>query len=129
MKFFGIVGYGISGESVDGVWSDVITERKYYGDIVKDTRRIVVGSDVNPDITTGNSVEIVADPYALEHFDAIKYVELGEGRFWAVTEIEQRRPRLLLRLGGVYNGSRPASIPNEGSTPGTTEPPRRDSGR
>jgi hypothetical protein len=129
MKFFGIVGYGIPGESVNGVWSDNVTERQYYGDIVKDTRRIVVGSDVNPDITTSNSVEILADPYALEHFDAIKYVELGEGRFWSVSEIEQRRPRLLLRLGGVYNGPRPATIPDEGSETGTPDPSRRDSGR
>jgi hypothetical protein len=129
MKYHGIVGYGTPGESTEGVWTDAIVERSYYGDVVKDTRRIVTGPDVNPDITTGNSIEIVADAYAMDHFDAIKYVEWGAGRFWAVTEIEQKRPRLILRLGGVYNGPRPAAVPDEGTTTGTTEPPRRDSGR
>jgi hypothetical protein len=128
MKYFGIVGYGLSGEAVEGVWTDAITERPYYGDVVKDTRRLVIGQDVNPDISTGNSIEIVADPYALEHFYAIKYAELS-GALWQVTETELRRPRLILRLGGVYNGPRPATVPDEGSTSGIAEPPRRDSGR
>lgn len=129
MKYFGKVGYGKSSEGVEGVWADVITERNYYGDIVKDTRRLVQGTDVNPDITTGNSIEIVADAYAMEHFDAIKYAELGAGRFWAVTEIEQKRPRLILRLGGVYNGPRPADDAASESPTGAPESPRRDSGR
>lgn len=129
MKFFGVVGYGTSGETVEGVWADTIVERPYYGDVVKDTRRLVQGPEVNPGITTGNSIEIVADPYAMDHFDAIKYVEWGEGRFWEVTEIEQKRPRLILRLGGVYNGPRPATDAPDGSTTGTTESSRRDSGR
>lgn len=129
MKFFGKVGYGKSGESVNGVWADTITERSYYGDVVKDTRRIVVGSDVNNDISTGNSIEIVADPYASEHFHAIKYVEWA-GALWTVTEVEQKRPRLILRLGGVYNGPRPTTgTSTSESTAGTPEPPRRDSGR
>lgn len=128
MKYFGIVGYGKSGESVEGVWTDAIVERSYYGDVIKDTRRVVVGQDVNPDISTGNSIEIVADPYAFDHFHAIKYAELA-GALWTVTDVEMKRPRLILRLGGVYNGSRPATIPDEGSTSGVAEPPRRDSGR
>lgn len=128
MKYFGKVGYGKSGESVDGVWSDIISERSYYGDVVKDTRRIVAGSDVNSDISTGNSIEIVADPYAFDNFHAIKYAELA-GALWTVTDVEQKRPRLLLRLGGVYNGPRPTAVSDEGTTPGTTESPRIDSGR
>lgn len=131
MKFFGRVGYGKPGESQNGVWSAVITEREYYGDVVKDSRRIVANQqEVNANITLGNSVEIVADPYALEHFDAIKYVEWA-GALWSVTEIEQKRPRLVLRLGGVYNGPRPTTDASAGSgTDGaTTAPPGRDSGR
>jgi hypothetical protein len=89
---------------------------------------LVQGTDVNPDITTGNSIEIVADAYAFDNFHAIKYAELA-GALWTVTDVEQKRPRLILRLGGVYNGSRPAAVPDEGSTTGVTSPPRRDSGR
>jgi hypothetical protein len=130
MKYYGIVGYGKSGEAQNGVWADIVTERYYYGDIVKDTRRMAQTQEVNTQMTTGNSIEILADPYALEHFDAIKYVEMA-GALWFVTEVEQKRPRLILRLGGVYNGPRPAAASGseQGSTPGVTVPPRRDSGR
>jgi hypothetical protein len=129
MRFFGIVGYGKTGEAAEGVWVDNITERSYYGDVVKDTRRIATtGTDVNSDVTTGNSIEIIADPYALEHFHAIKYVEWS-GALWSVTETEAKRPRIILRLGGVYDGSRPAAGSDEGSPTGAPVPPRRDSGR
>jgi hypothetical protein len=128
MKFYGKVGYGNPSESTEGVWADIITERYYYGDVVKDTRRIVAGSDVNPDISTGNSIEIVADPYAIEHFHAITYVEWAGAR-WTVTETELKRPRLILRLGGVYNGPGPATNSDEGTTSGTPGTSGRDSGR
>ncbi len=130
MRYFGKVGYGKSGESQDqeGVWVDTITERPYYGDVVKDNRRVVISQDVNPEITTGNSIEIVADPYAFDNFHAIKYAELA-GALWTVTDVETKRPRLLLRLGGVYNGPRPAAESDSGATTGTTESPRIDSGR
>lgn len=130
MRFYGIVGFGQSGETQSGVWTTITAERPYYGDVVKDTRRIVAGQEVNPSVSTGNSIEIVADPFANEHFHAIKYVE-WEGALWSVTEIEQKRPRLILRLGGVYNGQRPTpDAPAEsGSTGDAPSPPRRDSGR
>ena len=55
------------------------------------------------DITVRNSISIVADPYANEHFFAIRYVAWA-GSLWRVTDVEVQRPRLLLRLGGIYNG-------------------------
>lgn len=130
MKFYGIVGFGASGETQSGVWTSITAERPYFGDVVKDTRRIVASQEVNPSMSTGNSIEIIADPFANEHFHAIKYVE-WEGALWSVTEIEQKRPRLILRLGDVYNGPRPTSdAPAESGSEGApTIPARRDSGR
>lgn len=131
MRFYGIVGFGHSGETQNGVWTTITAERPYYGDVVKDTRRIVAGGqEVNTSMSTGNSIEIVADPFANEHFYAIKYVEWA-GVLWSVSEIEQKRPRLILRLGDVYDGPRPTSdAPAEpGSEGAPTSPARRDSGR
>lgn len=102
-KFFGEVGYGTTVEVRNGVWKDVITEVKYYGDVIRNTRRLENGSEVNNDLTVGNSISIVADPYANEHFFAIKYVKWA-GTLWTVSEVEVQSPRLILRLGGVYNG-------------------------
>ena len=45
----------------------------------------------------------MADPYAYDHFFAIKYVK-WMGAYWKVTNVEVQRPRLKLTVGGVYNG-------------------------
>lgn len=106
-KFYGEVGYGVAVEGAPGVFADDITERQYYGDIVRNTRRLVDGVDVNQDISVNNSISIVADAYAIEHFFAIRYVR-WVGALWVVTEVDaSQRPRLILRLGGVYNGPTP----------------------
>lgn len=102
-RFHGKVGYGESVETVPGVWEDVITEISYFGDVVRNTRKLQDGQSVNNDISVNNSISIVADAYANEHFFAIRYVEWA-GALWTVTDVEVQSPRLLLRLGGVYNG-------------------------
>lgn len=106
-RFFGKVGYGISTMTAPGVWKDVITEREYFGDVVRNSRGIQAPEKVNYDVTVGNSISIVADDHANEHFFAIRYVEWA-GALWTVTDVEVQSPRLLLRLGGVYNGPRPS---------------------
>lgn len=104
-KFFGKVGYGESVESPvgSGVWVDEIVEYEYYGDVVRNTRRLQAGEFLNDDISVGNSISIVADAYANEHFFAIRYIQWA-GVLWTVESVEVQSPRLLLRLGGVYNG-------------------------
>lgn len=102
-KFYGEVGYGTTVEKSPGVWDDVIVEHKYRGDVVRNTRRLETGDSVNDDISVGNSISIVADAYAREHIFAMRYVK-WQGALWIIQEVEVVRPRLLLRLGGVYNG-------------------------
>lgn len=103
-KFSGKVGYGpTTVETAPGVWNEVIVERVYVGDILRNTRKLQSGESVNDDLSVNNSISIVADAYANEHFFAIRYVQWA-GTLWKVTEVEVQAPRLLLRLGGVYNG-------------------------
>jgi hypothetical protein len=109
-KFYGSVGFGESVETRPGIWEDVITEKKYFGDILRNTRRSQDGENLNNDLSVGNSISIVADAYANEHFFAIRYVEWA-GALWTVPNVDVESPRLLLRLGGVYNGPRPAPAP------------------
>jgi hypothetical protein len=102
-KFFDVVGYGESVEISQGVWDDVITEVKYFGDVIRNTRQFEDSQKVNNDLTVGNSISIVADAYANEHIFAMRYVR-WQGALWIVKTVEVQRPRLILRLGGVYNG-------------------------
>lgn len=102
-KFFGKIGYGISEETAPGVWEDVITEKDYYGDVIRNSRGLQETDKVNNDLTVGNSISVVADAYANEHFFAIRYIRWA-GAYWTVSDVEVVSPRLTLRLGGVYNG-------------------------
>lgn len=102
-KFHGNVGFGVSTETVPGVWKDVITERTYFGDVLRNTRQLLPGEKVNDDLSVQNSISIMADTFAREQFFAIRYVEWA-GALWTVSDVEVQSPRLLLRLGGVYNG-------------------------
>lgn len=104
-RFCGEIGYGTSVENPpdSGVWVDEITERKYYGDVTRNTRQLQEREQLNPDITVGNSISIVADAYATQHFFAIRYARWQEA-LWTVTDVEVQSPRLILRLGGIYNG-------------------------
>lgn len=111
-KFFGKVGYGETVEKPEdsGVYVDKITERSYYGDVIKNSRKLEGSDKVNSDISVGNSISIVADAYANNHFFAIRYVEWA-GAFWTVSNVDVESPRLILRLGGVYNGETFSSSP------------------
>jgi len=107
VKFFGVVGFGHSEESSPDVWEDVITEYPYFGDVLRPGRDYPdQDSSVLPGIQLRNPISIVADAYALEHYFAIRYVKY-ENALWEVTNVALERPRLILRLGGVYNGPTP----------------------
>lgn len=102
-KYCGKIGYAVSEETSPGVWEEKITEREYYGELIKNTRKLANGENLNDDITVANDVSIVADPFVMEHFYQIRYAVLYSVK-WKVSDVEVKSPRLILRLGGVYNG-------------------------
>ena len=103
-KWYGKIGYAETVETEPGVWDEEITERAYYGDTYRNTRLLQNNSDgTNDNINIANQISIVADPYAYENFHKIRYAEFM-GAFWDVTDINVERPRLIMTLGGLYNG-------------------------
>lgn len=102
-KFYGGIGYGETVETRPGVFVQQITEYQYFGDVIRNSRKLDNGDKVNNDISVGNSISIVADAYAREHFFAMLYIR-WMGAAWLVSDVEVKHPRLILRLGGVYNG-------------------------
>ncbi len=105
-KFHGKIGYAQTTETAPGVHEELIVERVYYGDIIQNRRLLRNEDQINPLLTLGNSISIVADAYANEHYFAMRYVE-WTGVLWTVQDVEVQFPRLLLRLGEVYNGLTP----------------------
>ena len=101
-KFYGKIGYGLTEETVPGVWTPQITEKDAIGEYVKNIHRLESSDKVNDNITIQNSISIVMDPYAAENFRFIKYVKI-DGIAWKVNTVEVQWPRLILGLGGEYN--------------------------
>lgn len=102
-KWHGNVGYVETVEVEPGIWEEQEIVRSYYGELVKNSSKFRVSDGVNDDRDISVELSVVADPYAELHFHSIRYVEF-DGVNWKVNTVEPRRPRLILSLGGVYNG-------------------------
>ena len=99
-KYYGRVGYSETVEQ-DRIWQEELTWRYYYGDVIRNSKRWDTADKVNDDISVNNSISIVADAYAFDHFFAIRCVE-WQGHKWKVASIDVEHPRLILNLGGLY---------------------------
>lgn len=102
-KFYGSIGFAETIETNPGVCVEKITERSYYGDLNRNTRRLQSASTLNDDINIANEISIVADPFANQNFHSMRYVEYM-GTKWKITNVEVQYPRLILTTGGIYNG-------------------------
>ena len=101
-KWSGKIGFVVTSEAKPGVWKEVATDRTYYGDLIRNTRKLQSSGNVNDNVTISNEISIVADPFANENFHAIRYAEFM-GTKWKVTSVDVQYPRLILSLGEVYN--------------------------
>lgn len=102
-KYYGKIGYINTVEVEPGIWEEQIVERQYYGDLTRNVSRYQTSGGVNDDINISNNISIVADPYANENFQHMRYAEFM-GAKWKITNVEIQYPRIILTIGGVYNG-------------------------
>lgn len=102
-KYYGAIGFAETVETVPGVWEEKIVERKYYGDVLKNSRQLQSADQLNDIIKVANRISVVADPYAENHFHSIRYIAFC-GAKWKVSDVTVERPRLILTLGGLWNG-------------------------
>lgn len=106
-KFYGKIGFIETVESPadSGVYVERATERNYFGDVLRNSRRWQTASDQkNDNLTIDNEISIVADPYALQNFHSMRYIE-WMGTLWKIANVSVEYPRLTLSIGGEYNGT------------------------
>lgn len=102
-KYYGIIGFGQMTETAPDVYAYDIKERKYYGDLIKNYKKVQTNSEkLNDDISISNQISIIADPYAFRNFNAMLYATFS-GIKWKILDVEIQHPRLILTLGGMYN--------------------------
>lgn len=102
-KFYGAIGYAIQTETAPGVWEDQITEKNYRGDVVINQQKWQKTEEVNDNFNLDNSISIIADEYAYTNFGHIKYI-VWHGQKWNIQSMAINRPRIVLQIGGLYNG-------------------------
>lgn len=102
-KYYGRIGFAETVETSPGVWEEVIKDRTYCGDVIRKSHRWGEGEGLNDNLIMTNQISVLADDYAYTHFAYIRYVE-WMGALWKPTSVEVQRPRIILFIGGVYNG-------------------------
>ena len=102
MKYSGYVGYAVSEETAPDVCVENIVEKKVYGDVLRNYRKLNYASNVNPNIDISNEFSIIADAYAQNNFFSMRYITWN-GAKWRITSAEPRYPRIILQVGGLYN--------------------------
>lgn len=105
-KFYGPVGYIDYETTGVDIISEKPIERMYKGDLISNTRRLSNGESINDTVTVSNRISILADPYARNHIHAMRYVKWANA-YWKIDNVDVEYPRLILTLGGVYNGEVP----------------------
>ena len=104
-KWYGVVGYVTTEETEPGVWKQKVTETKCYGDILEGTSRWNSSNKVNDDIDITARISIMGSPFAYQNFSKIKFAEFMDA-VWEVKSATPQDHRLILSLGGVWNGER-----------------------
>ena len=85
-KFFGKIGYSVMIQTAPGVNREKLIERDYYGDVIRNTSQHQNSDTLNDNVNISNEIIFM-------------------GAKWKITNIEVQYPRLILTVGGVYNGS------------------------
>lgn len=101
--YYGKIGFMETVETSPSVWTEVVREYPYSGKILSNSKSWSTSDQENDELRINVKLSIIADPYAREHFFALRYV-CWNGVKWKVTSVEPKFPRLLLTLGEVYNG-------------------------
>lgn len=102
-KFKGAIGYAFQEETAPGVWEDKVIEKEYRGDVVLNQQRWQQSEQLNDNLNVDNSISIIADEFAYLKCGFMKYV-VWHGAKWRIQSLSINRPRIVLQIGGLYNG-------------------------
>lgn len=103
-KYAGKIGFVkyVSGEH--SVYTEEVTEKPYTGDVLMNNRRNEnLSEKLSEDLQLNNEISIVANRFAIENFSYMRYATYL-GTKWQIRSAKIESPRIILTLGGVYNG-------------------------
>lgn len=109
MKWAGIIGFVTQGETLidgepSGIWGEIVTEKKYTGDLLRASFSNRNANTINDGISISNQISFIADPYFLNNFAFMRYATFM-GQKWKIQNVDfSTQPRVTLTLGELYNG-------------------------
>lgn len=105
-KYHGFIGFGTNEEKATDIWDDSIIERHYYGDIERNATRYSQSDTLSGDLQITNQFSIIGDTFAFRNYTRIRYIT-WQGERWMVSSVEEKYPRLIINIGGIFNGQTP----------------------
>lgn len=102
MKWYGQIAFAETVETEPDIFETRPVVRTYMGDMTKNYKSNQGGNSINQNITLGNELSVLADPYLQENFHKILYVTFM-GSKWRVSSVTEQYPRLILSIGELYN--------------------------
>lgn len=108
-KFSGLVGYVTQVESKPGVWTPDESSKMMRGDVISQSSTNGNGSHIadtgkiNDDVALNHRVSLLGDNYAFNNYFNMKWIQVGGAKL-QITSVELRRPRIIITVGGLYNG-------------------------
>lgn len=103
-RFSGKIGFSIPNETSPGIFeSDIVEKGPYYGNVIRSSRYNTTTDGENDMFNISNQISVIADEFIYSNLSRMKYIYYL-GIKWKITNAEVARPRLLLTIGGVYNG-------------------------
>ena len=109
-KYSGMLGYVMPAkEDPPGIWKpSAVVEKLGRGDLIGQTINNEDVGGLSDGITVNNQLSIIMDPFVNKNLESLKYVILY-GTRWEIKSMTINRPRVILTLGGVYNGEYPST--------------------
>ena len=110
MRYFAKLGYRYTEEQKDsegrpnGIYKEIYIERPYKAEVMSSGYQNQQGEGINDDYKITNKFSVLAcDAFTLSHLNSIIWIEYLNVK-WKVTSVDIQRPRLIISIGGEYNG-------------------------
>ena len=103
-KWSGKIGFTKTVETEPGLWEPTVVEKPYFGDKTSDRWRRQNSDKVNDALTLSITVSVIADSFANDNLGYMTYIT-DRGHKWKIEDVDNTQfPRLILTIGGIYNG-------------------------
>ena len=87
MKCSGKIGYARTEETSPGIYQEIIVEKQYYGDIVRNSTQILDSNTINSSIKLNNSISVLCNNYMSDNIGCVRYMTFKKSK-WKISNMK-----------------------------------------